>query len=163
MDTVGCIDLDGIVRAVPKEQVKLRPAVFAIVVHDSRLLVLTLKATGKYHLPGGGVDAGDSLEVALKRELREETGIAVEVDGLVHFSELFFYYNPSGNTYHGLHFYYLCQPRSINLLPDSQVQDGSAGRPRWVPLDKLSAKDFQNDGDAILKYASGQASSRLAT
>ena len=33
---------------------------------------------GAWLLPGGGVDAGESLEAALHREMREETGCALE-------------------------------------------------------------------------------------
>ena len=150
---VDCIDIHGQMRRLPKTDLIFRPAVFAIVVHDEQLLVLTLKATGKRHLPGGGVDLGDTLETTLKRELQEETGVEIEVGNLVYVAELFFYYNPSGKAYHGLHFYYSCRPKSVTLLADAQVQDGSAEKPRWVALNSLQADDFQNDGEMILAAA----------
>jgi 8-oxo-dGTP diphosphatase len=34
---------------------------------------------GYYKLPGGGVEAGESMETALHREMREETGFTVQV------------------------------------------------------------------------------------
>ena len=48
------------------------------------ILVLREKTgdnSGKYHFPGGHVEEGESLEEALRRELREETSIEkVEID-----------------------------------------------------------------------------------
>lgn len=150
MSTINCLRLNGQFKVVERTNLIWRPAVFALIVQAGNLLVLTLKATGKYHIPGGGVELGDSVQATLLREVNEETGIAIKIGPLVHFNELFFYYDPSGKAYHGLHFYYRCQPKSTALVADEQVQDGSAGQPRWVPIDQLKPDDFQSEGEAIL-------------
>ena len=33
---------------------------------------------GKYEIPGGGVEKGESVEQGLKREVKEETGLTVK-------------------------------------------------------------------------------------
>jgi 8-oxo-dGTP pyrophosphatase MutT (NUDIX family) len=48
-----------------------------------RILLQRRRDNGLWALPGGGMDLGDSLPGAAVREVREETGLDVEVTGLV--------------------------------------------------------------------------------
>lgn len=53
-------------------------AIGAVVVRDGRLLLVRRGrgvAVGCWSLPGGRVEGGETLEAALLRELREETGL----------------------------------------------------------------------------------------
>ena len=150
MRTIECTDLYGEIHNIPQEQVILRPAAYALVIQNGELLLVRMKSTGKYHLPGGGIEAGESTEETLVRELREETGIEIEVGRLVHFEEVFFYYNPSGRAYQGRHFYYLCMPKAGQVVAEDEVMDGSAERPSWVAIQNLSGEDFQILGNTIL-------------
>jgi ADP-ribose pyrophosphatase YjhB (NUDIX family) len=65
-------------------------AVSAAIFRDGRVLLVRRArppAHGLYTLPGGGVEPGESLEQAVIREVREETGLAVAPLGLVGFRE----------------------------------------------------------------------------
>lgn len=147
---IECVTLTGQRKMIRASKIALRPAAFAVILHNGKVLLLKLKHTGKYHLPGGGVKAGERIVDALKREVREEAGIEITVGELAHFEELFFYYDPSGRAYHGLHFYYLCHALSFDLLPDEQVNDGAAEKPRWVDIKELHTQDFQMNGKIVL-------------
>src|SRR4051795_13706704 len=60
------------------------PSVTAIVRKDAGDLLLVHKTDNNlWALPGGGVDPGESVTMAVVREVKEETGIDVEVDDLV--------------------------------------------------------------------------------
>jgi len=62
------------------EQYSVREAARAIVFDDNKLVAL-LHATkyDYYKLPGGGIEKGESPEVAMKRECLEEIGCEVEI------------------------------------------------------------------------------------
>ena len=150
--TVECTSIYGNMVIVPRSRLFFRPAVYGIIEHERKLLVIRSRHGGKYYLPGGGVELGERLETALKRELREETGIEVEVQRRVHVQEEFFYYDPLDEAMHSFLFYYLCQPKTTELLGDEQVEDDDdAEQPRWIDVQQLCAYDFQNHDDMILQ------------
>lgn len=65
-------------------------AVGAVAVADGRLLVVRRGrgvAAGRWSLPGGRVEGGESLAEALVREVAEETGLEVRVEGLCGIAE----------------------------------------------------------------------------
>jgi 8-oxo-dGTP diphosphatase len=65
-------------------------AVSAAIFRDGRVLIVRRgrpPAHGLYSLPGGGVELGETLEQAVIREVREETGLAIAPIGLIGFRE----------------------------------------------------------------------------
>jgi ADP-ribose pyrophosphatase YjhB (NUDIX family) len=65
-------------------------AVSAAIFRDGRVLIVRRgrpPAHGLYTLPGGGVELGETLEQAVVREVREETGLAIAPLALVGFRE----------------------------------------------------------------------------
>lgn len=57
----------------------------AVVVRDERVLVIERRKDGRSYcvLPGGGVEAGEDLRTACRRELLEETGLDGHVGDLL--------------------------------------------------------------------------------
>lgn len=57
----------------------------AVVVRDERVLVIERRKDGRSYcvLPGGGVEAGEDLRAACRRELLEETGLDGHVGDLL--------------------------------------------------------------------------------
>jgi ADP-ribose pyrophosphatase YjhB (NUDIX family) len=62
----------------------LRPSAKAIIIRDGSLLVLRMRDEEGlwYLLPGGGVEFGETLHEALRRECREELGVEIEIGPL---------------------------------------------------------------------------------
>ena len=63
-----------------------RLAVSAGIFRDGKILLVRRArepAKGVYTFPGGRVEFGESLTEALTREIREETGLVIEIVGLI--------------------------------------------------------------------------------
>lgn len=64
----------------------IRPGMKAFIVRDGKILIVKerVKRFGKetiiYDLPGGGIDPGENLYDALRREVREEVGLEIEIE-----------------------------------------------------------------------------------
>jgi mutator protein MutT len=139
-----CKNMYGEEVLVPKEKLTFRPSAYAIIVRNQQMLLVNTRSTGKYFFPGGAVELGERLEAALKREVREETGLEIEVGELFQFKENFFYNNPADEAYHTFAFVFLAQPASTALIDDALVEDGEAEKPRWVNIKDLQPDDFQS-------------------
>lgn len=65
-------------------------AVSAGIFRDGKILLVRRArepSKGVYTFPGGRVEFGESLTEALAREVREETGLAIEIAGLIGYRE----------------------------------------------------------------------------
>lgn len=67
-------------------------AVAGVIWNDKGQVLLIRRANppraGHWSLPGGKVERGESLEEALRREIREETGLEIEILGLAGVAEI---------------------------------------------------------------------------
>lgn len=92
------------------QQLPLRPCVYGFIFDPTGRILLAKDAfsQNRWIVPGGGIEPGETLEQALKREFLEETGLEVEmvavVDNLDEFVVM-----PTGKAVHGLLHFYLVQ------------------------------------------------------
>lgn len=151
MDFIECTAFLGGLKSIPRERLVFRPAVYGFILHHGHILLVTNRNTGKYSLPGGGVEIGERLETALKREIREETGLEIEVKAFLNFAEDFFYYDPLDEAFHSFLFFYHCRPKTFELLRNDQIDDAEVMNPRWVAVETVRAEDFQHFGEMLVK------------
>ncbi|MCL4545706.1 MAG: NUDIX domain-containing protein [Chloroflexi bacterium] len=62
---------------------RFRIGVFAVVTRGERALLAQRRDSGWWNLPGGGLEAGETADEGVVREVFEETGLNVEVVRLV--------------------------------------------------------------------------------
>ncbi len=115
------------------EQYKLRSAVRAVV-FDAEKKIALLHATKKsYHkLPGGGIEEGEDMQTALKRELLEEIGC--EANNLKDLGIIEEYRN--GFKEHQTSHCFVASlvgEKGTNSLTEEEAQDGF--EPEWMDLE----------------------------
>lgn len=62
---------------------RFRVAVSALIFEGGRVLLAHRRDINWWNLPGGGMEAGETVDEALRREVYEETGLIVEIEQLV--------------------------------------------------------------------------------
>ncbi len=152
MKQVECLTLYGETILKPSDELVFRPSVYGLVISDGKLLVVNSRNAKKFHLPGGGIDLGEKIADALVREVKEETGIDVIVKDFFYFKEQFWYYNPSNESFHGILFFYFCEPTSFIFAPEAEIleMDEEAEKPEWLEIKSLNPANFMESMQEII-------------
>lgn len=105
--------------------------VYALIMHEGKVLMVQNKRHNNWSLPGGGVEKGETLEQAMIREVYEETGLNVEVGHLVAVNEAF--RKREGN--HVLFFTFLANVIGGQL----EIQDtGGIAEVEWKEIEEVN-------------------------
>lgn len=103
-----------------------------VVIHRKRVLLIRRRhepLKGEWSLPGGLVEIGEELHQAVRRELKEETGLEVEpVEIMAVFDRIMRpEHRPARVRYHFVIVDYACRWKRGRISPSSDVADA-----RWV-------------------------------
>ncbi len=138
---------------VPRNQsleLKQRSSARAVIVNDiGEIWLMHAQKNDYYKLPGGGIDAGESIEEALKREVLEETGYIVRDHQYLWVVEEYREYgsDPLHHVSHGFVVHVHADQQATGLTPDEQDAQFTLV---WKPLDealKLIQENAERMGD----------------
>lgn len=116
-----------------------RVGVGAVVLHGSRVLLVRRggqPATGKWSLPGGLVELGETTADAVRREIREECGIDIRVVDLAGVLDRVTRDAAGRVRYHYVLVDYLAYPES-----EAVVAGTDAAECRWVEIERVGELD----------------------
>ncbi len=131
-----------------------------VIVQDGRVVIVQRgqePRKGEWSLPGGVVELGESLVEAARREMKEETGLDVEVGALVETFDRIHRDADGRVRYHFVIADYLCVPIGGTLVAGSDVTDA-----RWIAIGEIGLYAINPHAAAVLRrgveLASAQAS-----
>ena len=126
---------------------KLRVGSAVLVEHEGKFLLGKRNKTnafGKWMIPGGGVDFGETIEQAGVREIKEETNLDVELTRFICHKEII---NMPGN-YHGVVFFHLARPKHLNFCASEDVSEVG-----FFSIDEIKGMDVLESVEAVLREA----------
>ena len=159
--TIECRDgTGGKAEPIPVENLVFRPSVYGIIIQDGK--VLLSPQWDAYDFPGGGVEKGETLEQALLREVKEETGLTVKKGEIIACEQDFFknqnYHK--GTPYHSILMYFICTNPEGEITTDGfdEFEKDYMKKAEWIDIDKVSTLKFYNgvDSPAIIQKAFNQ-------
>jgi 8-oxo-dGTP diphosphatase len=95
---------------------------------------------GQWSLPGGAVEIGETLEECVAREMREETGLEVEVGPVIEVFDRITRDESGRVRYHFVLVDYLCWPVGGELRAGSDVDDAILADPGQLARFGLTMK-----------------------
>jgi mutator protein MutT len=116
----------------------------AIVIDDEDRILLVRRShaplLGQWSVPGGKVELGERLKDAVKREVREETGLSVVPLSILKALDRIETDDAGRVRFHYVLVDFLCRPESADAIPHAASDASDA---RWVPLAGLAqSKEF---------------------
>lgn len=109
----------------------------ALIVQDGKIY-LNRNEQGRFYTIGGAIRCGETTEEAVKREVKEEINLDIDVERLAFVVENTFC--KYGVNFHNIEFHYLVKPLGE---PDDEMVEGSERRScEWIELADINAIDL---------------------
>ncbi len=155
---VSCRTLDGELKQVRVGDLTFRPSIYGVAIKDNKVLLVPCK--DGYDFPGGGIHEGEPMLESLVREVKEESGIEVEVGDILYAKDDFFIHPRSQKAFHTTLMYYTVTPVGGELssagLTEFEKTLAKDRLPEWVDISKIDNLKFYNpiDSPALVRKAS---------
>lgn len=125
----------------------IKTSVVACIIDQQNRVLLTRRCIepfcSQWVMPGGKIDHGEPILAALHREVMEEIGIEIHVEGLI---DVYEHVNVGDRQDHYVILYYRVAPLSFELIPNGT----ECTEARWFAEDELRQLPIPPGGCHIL-------------
>jgi 8-oxo-dGTP diphosphatase len=115
----------------------------AVIVHEGRVVLVKRRfepLAGQWSIPGGAIEAGETLAACVAREMAEETGFVVEVGPVIEVLDRITRDDDGRVLYHFVLIDYLCWPIGGELRAGSDVAEAVLAEPSELVQYALTEK-----------------------
>ncbi|SRR5581483_3166068 len=106
------------------------------------VIIVGRRDPGIWGLPKGTPNPGESMEETAKREVREETGVEVEIERKIDVIEYWFVRAAIDTRFHKFVHFYLMRP----IGGDTSLHDHEHDFVEWLPIEEAKALlSYQNE------------------
>ena len=149
MTKMICKGSGGMEVEIDSEELSFRPSVYGVIIENAKVLLIKYK-DGIYDIPGGGIDKGEKIKGALKREIFEEVGLKFNGEKIIECTENFFKTRTHGYT-HSVRIHYLLSgitgvPNLDNL---DEYEKEYVTSVEWIDVNKLDSLSFHKGANKV--------------
>ena len=144
-------------RAYPERPIV---AVGGVVVHQSRVLLIRRgqpPLEGRWSIPGGILEIGETIAEGVERELREETGVRVRVLDLIEIYEKVLRDEEDQPQYHFVILDYTCE-----FVEGTAQAGGDVTEVKWVGEEELERLALTGAAKRVIRKALSATRGRAA-
>ena len=137
-----------------------RVGVGAVVLHEGRVLMVRRggqPSSGRWSLPGGLVELGETTEEAACREIAEECGCTIRLAGVAGVVDRIVRDAEGRVRYHYVLVDYLAYPESAEITAGSDAADAC-----WVEVDRVHELDVTDGVTDMIRRAIALAAEERA-
>ncbi|HXT87546.1 MAG TPA: NUDIX hydrolase [Verrucomicrobiae bacterium] len=135
-------------------------AVGGVVIQGARVLLIRRgqpPLEGRWSIPGGILEIGETITAAIERELKEETGVSVRVLGLLEIYEKVLRDSDNRAQYHFVILDYMCE-----FVEGTAEAAGDVTDTAWVAEEGLEKLQLTSAALRVVKKAFALAARRTA-
>jgi 8-oxo-dGTP diphosphatase len=135
-------------------------AVGGVVIHEGRVLLIRRgqpPMEGRWSIPGGIVELGETIADAVMRELKEETGIGVRVLDLIEIYEKVTHDEASAAQYHFVILDYRCE-----FVEGTAAAGGDVTEVTWATEQQMESLGLTAAAKRVIQKAFSAARGRAA-